>query len=131
VRARVAIPFGALMFSRLLLGTVIYRRLRANLESDLGQRLVRVAQLMALGIDTSLVIQFHQGDERLTTYRLVQARLSDQAHAARARFGQVRSTLFGPAHGWPSRPDAPTETRPASTRSNAFRASVENDAHDP
>lgn len=104
---RPAMPFRALMFGRLLLtilalmtaselviGTVIYRRLRADLESDLGQRLVRVAQLMALGIDTPLVIQFRDGDERLTAYRLVQTRLSDQARAAGvARAYVVNTTL--------------------------------------
>jgi signal transduction histidine kinase len=68
--------------SELALGTAIYRRLRADVESDLGQRLVRIAQVMALGVDIPLVIQFQRGDERLAAYRLVQARLSDQARAA-------------------------------------------------
>jgi PAS domain S-box-containing protein len=78
--------------SELVLGSVVYRRLRTDLEADLGQRLVRVAQVIALGIDVPLVIQFQRGDERLDAYRLVQTRLSEQARAA----GVARAYVVSP-----------------------------------
>lgn len=68
--------------SELLLGLVVYGRLRSDLETDLGRRLVHVSQLLATGIDPALVLQFRAGDERLPAYDLTRARLRRQAQAA-------------------------------------------------
>jgi signal transduction histidine kinase len=68
--------------SELVLGLAIYSRLRADLEADLGRRLVHVAQLLATGIDAPLVLQFRAGDEELAAYELTRARLARQAAAA-------------------------------------------------
>jgi signal transduction histidine kinase len=65
-----------------LAGLLLFRRLEAQLESDLGRRLVHVATLLALSVDAPLVRQFHEGDEDLPGYVLVRRRLAAQAEAA-------------------------------------------------
>jgi PAS domain-containing protein len=71
-----------LTVSELILGLAVYARLRRDLESDLGRRLVHAARLLATVIDPSLVLQFRAGDEELPAYELTRARLARQAEAA-------------------------------------------------
>ncbi|MBN2370978.1 MAG: PAS domain-containing protein [Vicinamibacteria bacterium] len=71
-----------LTLSELILGMAVYRRLRSDLERDLGNRLVHVSQLLATGIDSALVLQFQEGDEDLPAYELTRSRLARQAKAA-------------------------------------------------
>jgi two-component system sensor histidine kinase AtoS len=91
--------------AELILGLAVYRRLRTDLEADLGRRLVRVSQVLAQNVDASLVAQFDAGDETLLAYQIVQRRFSEQARAAgvdRASVvdGDLRALLD-------SRPDTP------------------------
>src|SRR5882762_7492269 len=72
---------GLTMMSELLIGLAIYRRLRTELESDLGLRLVHVAKLLAAGTDPTVVGQFREGDERLAAYKLVADRFASLARA--------------------------------------------------
>jgi PAS domain S-box-containing protein len=71
-----------LTLSDLALGLAVYRRLRSDLEKDLGMRLVHVSRLLAADIDPSLVLQFQEGDEDLSAYDLTRKRLARQASAA-------------------------------------------------
>ena len=67
--------------SEVAVDVVIYYRLRGTLEADLGERLVRTANAISLGLDARLVSQFRTGDEDLSAYKLVRARLSQQVEA--------------------------------------------------
>jgi signal transduction histidine kinase len=64
--------------SEVAVDVAIYYRLRATLEADLGQRLVRTANALSLGLDARLVSQFRAGDEDLNAYGVVRARLEQQ-----------------------------------------------------
>jgi signal transduction histidine kinase/HAMP domain-containing protein len=75
------VMLGLTMVSELLIGLAIYRRLRTELESDLGLRLVHVAKLLAAGTDPTLVGQFREGDEGLAAYRMVADRFAALARA--------------------------------------------------
>jgi signal transduction histidine kinase len=63
-------------------GVVLHRRMRGQLEADLGRRLVHVATLLTFSVDPPLVAQFRAGDETLAAYDLVRRRLAAQAEAA-------------------------------------------------
>src|SRR5689334_14780677 len=94
--------------SELAVGTLVYRRLARQLEADLAQRLVRVAQLVALGVDAALVGQLHEGDERLPAYELLRARLATQGRAAGVLRvyvfdAQLRTLVDNDAHRRPGR----------------------------
>ncbi|MEP6593604.1 MAG: ATP-binding protein, partial [Acidobacteriota bacterium] len=67
--------------SEVAVDVVVYYRLRATLEADLGQRLVRTANALVLSIDPRLVSQFRTGDDALDAYQLVRARLERQVRA--------------------------------------------------
>src|SRR5512135_3164651 len=71
-----------LTVSELILGLAVYARLRRDLESDLGRRLVHAARLLATDVSGPLVLQFRAGDEDLPAYELTRARLARQAEAA-------------------------------------------------
>jgi signal transduction histidine kinase len=73
---------GLMAASELVLGVETYRRLRRELEADLAQRLVHVAQMIALSTDAPLVTQFREGDEQLPAYQLVANRFLVLARAA-------------------------------------------------
>lgn len=77
-----AAVLGVAALAQLAAVAALSARLGEQLERDLGSRLQRVAALIALGIDASLVTQFRAGDERLQAYELVRARLAAQAAAA-------------------------------------------------
>lgn len=63
-------------------GIVLHRRLRGQLEADLGRRLVHVAALLRFSVDPPIVVQFRAGDEALATYGLVRRQLAARAEAA-------------------------------------------------
>ena len=70
-----------MLVTELLVGLAFYRRLRSELEADLGLRLVHVAKLLAAVTDPSLVSQFREGDEGLAAYRIVAERMASLARA--------------------------------------------------
>ena len=72
---------GLMVASELLIGLAFYRRLRSELEADLGLRLVHVAGVLAAVTDPTLVRQFREGDERLAAYRIVADRMASLARA--------------------------------------------------
>ena len=67
--------------SEVVVDVVVYYRLRGTLEADLGQRLVRTADALSLGLDALLISQFRAGDEALGAYQLLRARLAQQVRA--------------------------------------------------
>lgn len=67
--------------SEVAVDVVVYYRLRATLEADLGRRLVRSADALSLGLDARLISQFRQGDESLGAYQLLRTRLAEQVRA--------------------------------------------------
>ena len=67
--------------SEVAVDVAVYYRLRSTLEADLGQRLVRTADALALGLDPRLISQFRAGDEALVAYQLLRARLAQQVRA--------------------------------------------------
>jgi signal transduction histidine kinase len=69
--------------SEVAVDVTVYYRLRGTLETDLGQRLVRTADTLSLGLDPRLISQFRAGDEVLAAYRIIQARLAQQVRANR------------------------------------------------
>ena len=71
----------SMALSEVAVDVVVYFRLRRTLEADLGQRLVRSANALSLSLDASLVSQFRAGDESLSAYQLVRARLEQQVEA--------------------------------------------------
>jgi len=67
---------------QLLAGSLLYTRLRAELEADLGRRLIGASRLMGLAVDAGLVAQFGEGYEQIPAYRILRERLAAQARAA-------------------------------------------------
>lgn len=67
--------------SEVAVDVAVYYRLRGTLEADLGQRLVRTADALSLGMDARLLSQFRAGDETLGAYRLLRSRLAQQVRA--------------------------------------------------
>ncbi len=67
--------------SEVAVDVAVYYRLRSTLEADLGQRLVRTADALSLGLDARLISQFRAGDETLGAYQLLRSRLAQQVRA--------------------------------------------------
>jgi signal transduction histidine kinase len=110
-------PFASLLLTvlavvaaaEMAVGALVYRHLALQLETDLAQRLVNVAQLVTTGVDASLGRQFREGDERLPAYDLVRARLASQGRAAGVLRvyvfdAQLRTLVDGEAAKPPGRP---------------------------
>jgi signal transduction histidine kinase len=80
--ARLLVAILTLMaVSEVAVDVAVYYRLRGTLEADLGQRLVKTADALSLGLDARLISQFRAGDEALGAYQIVRTRLAQQVRA--------------------------------------------------